>query len=333
MTSSELLLSVPIEQYIGQYVQLEEKDHEYWGLSPFKEERTPSFSVRPGDGSSPGIWFDFAANGVGGNLIDFIMRYHHTTVAGAFRLLSEYAGESFEASGPLVPPLSVTSVAKRFIPRQRKLAQSTAKPLPDDYMQRYEFRRDKLQPWVDEGMSWDVLKAAQVRYDAVSDRIVFPIRDMDGRIISVCGRTCDPDFKEKGLRKYTYFTSLGTIDGFYGFSEAKEAIRRSGEIVLFEGTKSVLIARTWGIENTCALLTSHLNPNQFLHLVKLGVRCVFALDKDADPTKDGQIHRLKRYVTVQYLKDTDDLLSEKMSPVDAGREVYETLYNHRKNLR
>lgn len=90
---------------------------------------------------------------------------------------------------------------------------------------------------------------------------------------------------------------------------------------------------TWGYHNTGAVLTSHLNPNQLKILAKLGVRVVFALDKGVNIREDENIKRLRRYVTVEYVWDKDDLLDEKMSPVDAGREVWETLYEGRYRYR
>lgn len=50
------------------------------------------------------------------------------------------------------------------------------------------------------------------------------------------------------------------------------------EVILFEGAKSVMMADGWGVRNTGALLTSHLNENQFQVLLKLGVKVSFALD-------------------------------------------------------
>jgi len=101
------------------------------------------------------------------------------------------------------------------------------------------------------------------------------------------------------------------------------------EIIIFEGSKSVMLASEWGVHNTCAILTSHLNPQQMLFLIKLGIRVVFALDEDVDVLSDKNIQKLKRYLTIDYIKDTDKVLQSKMSPVDMGREVFLKLYNER----
>ena len=59
---------------------------------------------------------------------------------------------------------------------------------------------------------------------------------------------------------------------------------------------------------------------------------VFALDEDVDITIDTNIAKLKRYVKVEFVKNQDNLLSTKMAPVDAGREVWEKLYEGRISL-
>ena len=92
-------------------------------------------------------------------------------------------------------------------------------------------------------------------------------------------------------------------------------------------------ADTWGIKNTGAILTSHLNPYQMKILIKLGCKVVFALDKGVDVREDDNIQRLKRYLDVEYIFDKDGLLEDKMSPVDAGEEVWKKLYERRFVLR
>ena len=166
-------------------------------------------------------------------------------------------------------------------------------------------------------------------YDSFSDRLVYPIRNISGRIVNIGGRTLDPEWKEKKLRKYTYFSGWGEMDVIYGLFENMDAILSAHEVILFEGCKSVLLANTWGIHNTGALLTSHLNPQQLKILVRLGVRVVFALDKDVRVRDDHNISKLKQYVNTFYLWDREDLLDEKDAPVDKGQEVFKRLYEQR----
>ena len=319
---SELIESINILEYISQYTEFTEKNGEYWALSPLKEENTPSFSVRTETNS----FYDFSS-GVGGNVLTFVRYYDKLGYKDAIQKLKDYVG----ASGTVMPhkKLKATEVAKRFQPPKKTQKTSKATVLSDDYMERYEKRADKLEVWEREGISKASLDKFQVYYDSFSNRLVYPIQNPDGKIVIVGGRTLDHDWKEKGQRKYTYFHSWGELKTIYGLAENRESIIEKREIILFEGCKSVLMADTWGIHNTGAILTSHLNPNQMSLLIKLGCRVVFALDKDVRVRDDRNIKRLKQFVGVEYLWDGWNLLDEKDSPVDKGEETFKTLYERR----
>ena len=122
------------------------------------------------------------------------------------------------------------------------------------------------------------------------------------------------------------------MDVVYGLYENLEFIKSLDRIIIFEGCKSVLIADTFGIHNTGALLTSHLSPYQMKILASLGCKVTFALDKEIDVRQDKNIQKLKQYVNVDYLWDRNVLLDDKDSPVDKGKEVFERLYECRKLL-
>lgn len=326
MELSELIESVDILEYISQYTEFTEKSGEYWALSPFKDEKTPSFSVRKETNS----FYDFSS-GIGGNVLTFIRYYDKCGYAEAIEKLKNYSG----VDGNVVTrkKLATVEVAKRFMPPKKVQKQSKSTVLPDDYMERYEKRPDKLAVWEREGISKGSLDKFDVYYDSFSDRLVYPIRNPDGKIVNVGGRTLDPAWKEKGLRKYTYFMAWGELKTIYGLAENMEGIREKGEIILFEGCKSVLLADTYGIHNTGAILTSHLNPNQMKLLVSLGCRVVFALDKDVCIRDDHNIKRLKQFVNVEYIWDKEDLLGDKDSPVDRGQDTWKKLYDGRLSWR
>lgn len=325
MEVCDIIEAADVESYLSQFCDFEEKGGELWSISPFNpSEKTPSFSYR----RETKCFYDFSA-GFGGNIIDFITRHDEVSVAVAVRKLKTFAHIT-EQDDQAVVRLEASSIAKRYRTQVRPPGKSCAKVLPDDIMQRYEFRREKLSVWADEGISWGMLRRYQVRYDALDDRIVYPVRDYDGHIFCVSGRTCDPDYKTKKLRKYTYLGSIGTLNTIYGWAENMEAILRQKEIVLFEGAKSVMKAHGWGFENCGALLTSHLSQNQFEHLIQLssfhGVRMVFALDADVDLTKDEKIMRLTQYAQVLWAKNQNGLLADKEAPVDQGEDVWQRLY-------
>ena len=330
MQVSEIIDQVDILEYIRQYTDLElRSDGEYWGLSPLKDENTPSFSVN----EERQRFYDFSS-GQGGNVLDFIKAYRNCGFGRALEILKQYAGitdDGRDGEGP--SRLLSASIARMFADRRRAKKAPSSSPLPDNYMERYARNTEKMKVWADEGIGYASMDKFQVRYDDFSDRLVFPVRDPKGRIINVCGRTLDPDFKEKKLRKYTYFKPLGALDTIYGLYENRAYILSRKEIILFEGAKSVLMADTWGIPNTGAILTSHLNPHQFKLLIQLGVRVVFALDAEVDIRQDANIMKLRPYVRVEWVRNRDALLEPKDAPVDRGPAVFKKLYEERAVVR
>lgn len=324
MELDELIRSIDIVEYISQYIELTQKGEEWWGLSCFKEEKTPSFSVR----KNPPLFYDYSS-GVGGNLYSFVKAYHNCSSREAVEIIKKYAGYDGDVNTRR-DKLSATIVCKQFMKQRNTKPSPTPTILPDDYMDRFELREDKLDVWRKEGISDNSLKKFQVMYDSFSNRLVYPIRNLQGKIVNVGGRTLDDDWKEKKLRKYSYFQGWGGgMDVVYGLYENLEFIKSLDRIIIFEGCKSVLIADTFGIHNTGALLTSHLSPYQMKILASLGCRVTFALDKEIDIRQDKNIQKLKQYVNVDYLWDKDNLLGEKDAPVDKGKEVFKQLYDRR----
>lgn len=328
MNLSELINSIDIVAYISQFVDLTEKGGEYWGISPFTHppEKTPSFSVR----GEANRWYDFSS-GLGGNVFTFAKHYFNCTSSEAVEKLKEYAGVKCDLH--ITQRLTATSVCKKYMPTKKAEKHGSTSCLRSDIMQHYEYDPEKFKIWIDEGISLEAIQHFQVRYDMFQDRLVYPVFGVDGKIMNIGARTLDPKWKEKGLRKYTYiYPWNGSLSTVYGVFENIEGILTSGEIVLFEGAKSVMKAWSWGIRNTGAILTSHLNPFQLMILLKLGCRVVFALDKDVDISKDYNIMKLKRFLNVQFIRDDDGLLDEKDAPVDKGEEVFRKLYSERRRL-
>ena len=317
---------VDMLDYISQYTDFNFKNGEYWALSPLTEERTPSFSVNT-DRFQRHTFKDFSS-GCSGDIVDFVKAYEGCGTMRAIQILSEWAGIDREELARKTH-LESCEIAKSFRHVSKRKDQVAHKVLQDNYMDRFDRDAQELKLWRDEGITDTTMLKYSVRFDPFSKRIVFPLRDNSGKIINVIGRTTDPAFKEKGLRKYTYFFPLGNLDMLYGFAEAREEIAARKEIILFESAKSVMLCDGWGIRHTCAILTSHLNDYQRKFLMKLGRPVVFALDKDANPLADKNVKKLSRYCNVSIIADRNGLLGAKDAPVDKGRDVFERLYNER----
>ena len=168
MDLQEILDSVDAVDYISQYVDLEEKNGEYWGVSPFKEENTPSFAVR----RETGKWKDFSS-GLGGNIVTFIRYYNKVSNAEAVRILKKYANIDdnntyFDARHR---KLAATQICKQFSIPKKSHVETKFKTLPRNYMERYEDRPDKLEIWRKEGISDESMRTFRVKYDGFSNCI------------------------------------------------------------------------------------------------------------------------------------------------------------------
>lgn len=140
MELKEIAEKIDIVDYVGQYVDLEFQNGDYFGLCPFHEENTASFSIMPASQK----FYCFGC-GAFGDVIDFAKRYHHWSTARAAYELKKVSGIS---DGETTVRLSATKEAKKFISHERH---KTAQPhtiLPDDVMDKYERCEDKLAVWI-----------------------------------------------------------------------------------------------------------------------------------------------------------------------------------------
>lgn len=313
-------------EYISQYTSFKKRNGEWWALSPLTDERTPSFSVSC-DKFATQKFKDFSS-GCGGDIVDFVKAYEGVGTKRAIEILRSYANIDTDELR-VRTHLEASEIAKSYRRRSRKRNAAEHNVMIDDVMNRYVWDIQKFKNWIEEGIGEETLRTFGVRYDPTSSRIVFPIRNGDGGIINIKGRTIDPLFKEKGIAKYIYFYKLGDLDFLFGLDVARQYVEERNEIILFESEKSVMKCHGWGIRNTCAIMTSHLNDYQRKILMRLGKPVVFALDKDANPHTDKNIKKLKMYCNISVIEDKEGLLDEKDAPVDKGLEVFKRLYERK----
>ena len=316
--------AVDVVEYIARYIELEEKNGEYFGLCPFHKDINPSFSITP----ETQLWYCFGCH-TGGTVIDFVKKYNRCSYFEAIETLAKYA--NIDADTNLVQPrhLNTAKVMRQFTIQNTKEKAATYKVLPDDVMQRYEDVGVEGDIWRNEGIGNEVMQRYQVRYDRYANRLVFPIRNPQGQIISISGRTLDPNWKEKGLRKYNYYTSLGRMDTLFGLYENRDMISQHHEVIVFEGAKSVFKAEQWGYGNAVASLTSRINQYQMKLLINLGCRVVIAFDSEVNIQSLDFIKTLRHFLPIEAVINRDHLLPDKASPVDATKEIWEYLYKNR----
>jgi hypothetical protein len=214
------------------------------------------------------------------------------------------------------------------------------------------FPRPRILPWINEGISQEVMNARGICYDPVSQGIVIPHYDENGALIGIRERTLIKE--EEVYGKYRPAVINGVMYnhplGFalYNLNNAKQAISQLGIAIVFEGEKSTLLyASLFGEENdiSVAACGSNLIQHQVDLLIQHGAKeiCI-AFDKQWKEKGDAEyqqwIKKLKalhtkysKQVRITFLFDKEgDLLGYKEAPIDRGAETFMKLFKERVRL-
>ncbi len=324
--NKDILQHINIVDYISQFIQLTFENGEYWGLSIFTDEKTPSFSVN----EEKQVFKDFSS-GYGGNIIEFIIKKDNCSIKEAYQKIYDWKGVSNTYSpDPLYYKYKNIINSNQKINALQQNKQKRRKILDNAILN--ELVNSPIKEWASENIDIQTQKKFNVGYDSTCQNIIIPIYNHDGNLINLLLRTTNPYYKMFGLSKYIYKYKLGELDFFYGYNFNKKYIEEKKEIILVEGAKSVMKLSQWGINNVCAILTSHLSEAQFCLLIKWGYDVVFALDKDVDIFQNTEIFKLKNFVKVYTLLDRKNQLGKKDSPCDKGKEMWDELYNNKIKL-
>lgn len=212
--------------------------------------------------------------------------------------------------------------------------------------------RPIITPWVEEGISTEVMNKAEICYDPLNQAIVIPHRDINNRLIGIRERTLIREQAEK-YGKYMPARICGIMYNhplsfnLYNLNHSKNNIARIKKAFVFEGEKSALKYRSYfGEENDLAVAicgSSFINYQAWL-LIQLGVEeIIIALDKQFKEPGDDEFKKLiknlknihkryGKYVKISYMFDKWGLLGYKDSPIDCGKEVFLELFKNRVNL-
>ncbi len=294
-----------IVDVISSYVALKKAGRNHKGLCPFHTEKTPSFIVFP----DTQTWHCFGACNTGGDVFTFVMRRENMEFGEALRILAERAGVSVEPRGQ--PDEVATKAKERLLKINAQAAEyyhhllvsSPEGARARDYLARRGISDETRQmmqlgcareEWqalgthlTTKGYSWeDLLEAGLVvqregggYYDRFRGRLVFPIRDVRGRVMGFGARALDDSVpKYLNSPQTPVFDKSGVL---YGIDQAKAAIREQGVAVIAEGYMDVLMAHQYGRKNVVASLGTALTEKQIRVLKKLTKKLVLALDSDA----------------------------------------------------
>ena len=276
----EVRMKNDIVDVISQYVKLTRKGSSYFGLCPFHNEKTPSFSVTP----SKQMYYCFGC-GAGGNVYNFIMEYENYSFGEALSHLAgragvelpkiEYSREAREKAEQRAALLEINKLAAQYFYYQlrresgktaygyllgRGLSEETIRKFGLGYSDKYS---DDLYKYLkSKGYSDDLLRESGLfnvderrgMYDKFWNRVIFPIMDVNNRVIGFGGRVMGD-----GKPKYLNSPETKIFDksrNLYGLNVARTT--RKNYLILCEGYMDVIAMHQAGFTNAVASLGTAL---------------------------------------------------------------------------
>jgi hypothetical protein len=207
--------------------------------------------------------------------------------------------------------------------------------------------------WLRDGIKPEVMDDFNIRFSITQNKILIPHYNLNGQLIGIRGRAFNEDELEQG-RKYSPVQIGNTLYthplqfNLYGINKHREGIERRRVAIIVEAEKSVLLDSGYygELANTVACCGSTFNKYQINLLTSyLGVsEIVIALDKEYVDWRDEKAKKYRKKIqdacrkymyqaSFSYIWDYDNLLEEKDSPLDKGKEIFEYLYKNRVKVR
>ncbi len=297
-----------VEEVIGEFVQLKKSGSNFKGLSPFTDERSPSFMVSP----VKQIWKDFSS-GKGGNAISFLMEHEHYSYPEAIRHLAKkynieieetvQSDEQKEQANERESMFLVSNFAKDSF-QKNLLDTEQGKAIGLSYFKERGFREDIikkfelgycLDQW--DGFTKEALKKGydikylektgltivkeNKQFDRFKGRVMFPIHSMSGRILGFGGRTLSSDKKTAKYVNSPESDIYHKSKILYGIYHAKKEIAKQDNCYLVEGYTDVISFYQSGIENVVASSGTALTPDQIRLVNRLTKNITVLFDGDA----------------------------------------------------
>ncbi|UPT89161.1 DNA primase [Bradyrhizobium barranii subsp. apii] len=302
----ELRARLSVSEVVGKRVKLKKAGREWKGLSPFQQEKTPSFYVN----DQKGFYHDFSS-GKHGDIITFVMETDGLPFAEAVERLANMAGLAL----PVVTPDAarheqrrrtlhdVMELAAKFFAEtlasrvgakargylaDRAISPATqvqfrlgyAPPPPERFALKEHL--GKLGVSVEDMIETGLLVAGNdipVPYDRFRDRVMFPITDLRGRVIAFGGRALEKDVPAKYLNSpETPLFHKG--DNLYNHQTARKATHDGSALIVVEGYVDVIAMVTAGFAGAVAPLGTALTENQLALLWKMADEPILCFDGD-----------------------------------------------------
>lgn len=300
----ELLNRINVEDVVGQYVQLKKKGVNLFGLCPFHNEKTPSFSVSPQK-----QFFHCFSCGQGGSAIDFVMKHLGLSFPEAVKMLASRVGMQVPER-PQTPRQRAQAQAEKTKSdmlyeclekaQQYYKAQLRHAPEAIDYLKqrgldgkialrfglgwsgrdrqglKNVFENYDDPNLVDAGL---VIQSEDLRkYDRFRERVTFPIYNTRGKIIGFGGRIIG-----NGQPKYLNSPETQVFhkgSELYGLYENRQGIHKEGFVLVVEGYMDVVSLAQLGLENAVATLGTATSAEHIQKLIRVSHKIVFSFDGD-----------------------------------------------------
>ena len=292
-----------VEEVISDFIALKKTGANFKGLSPFTNEKTPSFIVSP----SKQIWKDFSS-GKGGNVIAFLMEHEQFNYPESIRYLANKynieiietaeSAENVEERNERESLFIINSYALSYFEEiyskndrikkyliDRGLSESTIQNFSLGYSNdsKNEFYKSASNKGYSDNFLEEtglVLSTADKKIDRFRGRIIFPIKSIAGRIVGFGGRIVD---STKKIAKYInspeskIYNKSKTL---YGIYESKQFIVRDDVCLLVEGYMDVIQLHEHGIKNVLASSGTSLTKDQIILIKRLTSNIIILFDGD-----------------------------------------------------
>jgi DNA primase len=300
----ELRARLPVSEVVGRRVKLKKAGREFKGLSPFQQEKSPSFTVN----DQKGFYHDFSS-GKHGDIISFLMETEGVGFTEAVERLASMAGMALPAATPdaarhelrrktlydvmdLAAKFFADTLASRTGAKARGYlgdrAISPAVQLqfrlgyaPPERFALKEYLGSQGIP-TEDMVEAGLLVAGDdipVPYDRFRDRVMFPITDVRGRVIAFGGRALEKDVPAKYLNSpETPLFHKG--DNLYNLATARQATHNGSPLIVVEGYVDVIAMVTAGFGGAVAPLGTALTENQLALLWKMADEPILCFDGD-----------------------------------------------------
>ena len=307
-TIDQVFETARVEEVIGDFVQLKKSGSNFKGLSPFSDERTPSFMVSP----VKQIWKDFSS-GKGGNVVAFLMEHEHFTYPEAIKYLAkkynieieetEQTSEQKEQADERESLYLVNEFANKYF---QKVLHKTdqGKAIGLSYFKERGFSTEtiekfnlgySLNDWnaftneaLKQGYKLEFLEKTGLtivkedkHFDRFKGRIMFPIKSMSGRVLGFGGRILTNDKKAAKYLNSPESEVYHKSKVLYGIFYAKQSIAKEDNCYLVEGYTDVIQLHQRGIKNVVSSSGTALTSDQIRLINRLTKNITVLFDGDA----------------------------------------------------